>query len=68
MLREGELNEKDIELQILDNSSSSMPTIDIPGMPGAQMGMINLGDLLGKGMGGNYKTKKMKVKDSYNFV
>ncbi len=68
MLRAGELNDKDIELQILDSSSSSMPTIDIPGMPGAQMGMINLGDLLGKGMGGNYKTKKMKVIDSYDIL
>ena len=39
------------------------PTMDIPGMPGSQMGMINLGDVFGKGFGGQ-KNKKMTVKDS----
>ena len=47
LLREGSLDDKEIEIEVLDNSSNSMPTFDIPGMPGAQMGMISLGDLLG---------------------
>ena len=45
-----------------------MPTFDIPGMPGAQMGMINIGDMLGDVMGGKKKTKKMKVRDSYDIL
>ena len=44
MLRENQLNDKEIEISVIDNSNASMPTIDIPGMPGAQMGMISLGD------------------------
>ena len=42
-----------------------MPTIDIPGMPGAQMGMINLNDMLGKAFGPRTTTKRMSVADSY---
>ena len=50
-----------------DNSNSGMPTFDIPGMPGGQMGMINLNDILGKAMGGGRtKTRKMKVIESYD--
>ena len=43
----------------------SMPTIDIPGMPGSQVGMINLNEMLGKAFGGQQKTKKMTVEESY---
>ncbi len=64
MLRTGQLNDKEIEISLLDNSNASMPTIDIPGMPGAQMGMISLGDLLGKPFGEKYKTRKMKVSEA----
>lgn len=67
MLREGELDEKEIEIDIIDNPSSSMPTFDIPGMPGAQMGMISLGDILG-GKSVNYKRRKMTVKESYDVL
>ena len=62
-LHDGELNDKDIELQVAD--TGGMPSFDIPGMPGAQMGMINLNDMLGKALGGRQKTRKMKVIDAY---
>jgi len=50
-LRSGELNDKEVEISIASNSSTNLPTMDIPGMPGSQMGMINLGDIFGKGFG-----------------
>jgi ATP-dependent HslUV protease ATP-binding subunit HslU len=59
MLREGDLNQREIEIDVQENSSG-LPMFDIPGMPGGQMGMINLSDILGKGFGGT-KTKKRKV-------
>lgn len=68
LLRENKLNDKEIEISILDNSNTSMPTIDIPGMPGAQMGMISLGDLIGKPFGNRYKTKKLTVGDAYQIL
>lgn len=69
MLRNGDLDEKEVELEVNDTSSSGMPTFDIPGMPGAQMGMINLNDMLGKALGSKpKKTKKMKVKDTYDIL
>jgi len=64
-LREGELDDREIELQVQDSSGLGMPTLDIPGMPGAQMGMINLNDMLGKAFGGRMKTRKMTVSESY---
>ena len=48
-LRNGELNDKEVEISISSNSSINLPTMDVPGMPGSQMGMINLGDVFGKG-------------------
>ena len=63
-LRTGELDAKNIEIDITDNSSG-LPTFDIPGMPGSQMGMINLNDMLGKAMGGRTKRRKMTVAESY---
>lgn len=68
LLRENQLNDREIEIKVLDNSNASMPTIDIPGMPGASMGMISLGDLLGKPFGDKYKMKKMKVGDAYKVL
>ena len=64
MLREGQLDDKEIEIEVND-SGSGLPTIDIPGMPGSQMGMINLNDMLGKAMGGRTKKRRMSVKQSY---
>jgi ATP-dependent HslUV protease ATP-binding subunit HslU len=63
-LREGELDDKEIEIEIAD-ISSGMPGFEIPGMPGANIGMINLSDMLGKAMGGRTKPRKTSVKESY---
>ena len=68
MLRSGELDEKEIELNVKDNASTSMPTIDIPGMPGASMGMINLNEMLGGALGGRTKARRMNVADSYDVL
>lgn len=68
MLRENQLNDREIEISVIDNSNTSMPTVDIPGMPGASMGMISLGDILGKPFGDKYKTRKMKVGESYQIL
>ena len=50
-LRTGELNEKEVEIPVSASPSMGLPTMDIPGMPGSQMGMINLGDVFGKNFG-----------------
>jgi ATP-dependent HslUV protease ATP-binding subunit HslU len=63
MLKAKELEDREVELELPDDSGMSMPTIDVPGMPGAQMGMLNLGDIFGKAMG-RTKLKKMKVEDA----
>ncbi|OLY46560.1 ATP-dependent HslUV protease ATP-binding subunit HslU [Bartonella apis] len=63
-LREGELDDNEIEIEVSDNSPNSAPTFDIPGMPGAQMGIMNLSDIFGK-MGGRTKTRKTTVKNAF---
>jgi len=68
MLREGSLNDKEIEIQVADNAIPGMPTFDIPGMPGASMGMVNLGDIFGKAFGGRTKTRRMTVAESYEVL
>jgi ATP-dependent HslUV protease ATP-binding subunit HslU len=68
MLREGQLDDKEIELQVKDAAALSMPTLDIPGMPGAQMGMMNLNDIFGNAFGGRTKTRKMNVSDSHEVL
>lgn len=68
MLRNGELGDKEIEVEISDSSGGGMPTMDIPGMPGAQMGMINLNDMLGKAFGQPTKKKKLTVDQSYHIL
>jgi ATP-dependent HslUV protease ATP-binding subunit HslU len=64
-LRQGELDKKEVELEMKD--AGGMPMFEIPGMPGAQMGAINLGDIFGK-MGGKTKTRKVTVQDSHNIL
>jgi ATP-dependent HslUV protease ATP-binding subunit HslU len=64
-LRNGELDEKEIELEIQDTGSMGLPTLDIPGAPGAQMGMINLNEMLGKAFSNRTKPRKMTVAESY---
>jgi ATP-dependent HslUV protease ATP-binding subunit HslU len=64
-LREGELDEREIELDLADNSANTLPTFDIPGMPGSQVGMLNLGDILGKALGGGRtRPRKLTVKEA----
>ena len=59
-LRAGELNDKEVELTLAD-SGGGLPMFDIPGQPGAQMGMLNLGEMMGKAFGGRTKTHKTTV-------
>lgn len=68
MLREGQLDDKEIELELVDTSGASLPTLDVPGMPGAQMGMINLGDMFGKAFGGRTKSRKFNVSESHTVL
>ncbi|MEZ5836734.1 MAG: ATP-dependent protease ATPase subunit HslU [Geminicoccaceae bacterium] len=68
MLRDGQLADKVIELDVVESQGSGMPTFDIPGMPGAQLGMVNLGDMLGKALGQRTTRKKMKVSESYDVL
>ncbi len=68
MLREGSLNDREIEVQVQESVTASMPTMDIPGMPGAQMGMVNLGDVLGGMFGARAKARKMSVSQSYEVL
>jgi ATP-dependent HslUV protease ATP-binding subunit HslU len=64
-LRAGELDDKEIEIET--QSSSGMPLFEIPGMPGAQMGAISIGDIFGK-MGGRPKTRRLTVEDSHELL
>jgi len=68
MLRDGDLADKEIELDIADNGSSNMPSFDIPGMPGASVGMLNLGDIMGKAMGGRTVKKTLTVEQAYDVL
>ena len=65
MLRQGELDDKEIELKLKDSGGGALPTFEIPGMPGASMGMINLNEVLGSALGGRTRTRRMTVADSY---
>jgi ATP-dependent HslUV protease ATP-binding subunit HslU len=66
-LRAGELGDKEVELQVSD-TSSPLGQIEIPGMPGTSMGMINLNDLMGKAFGGRTKTRRMKVDETHDVL
>ncbi|WP_339855606.1 ATP-dependent protease ATPase subunit HslU [uncultured Nisaea sp.] len=68
MLREGKLDEKEIEIETADAGGGGMPTFEIPGMPGAQMGMLNLNDMFGKAFGGRTKKRRMAVAESYKVL
>ena len=68
MLREGDLAEKEIEIQVQESGAGSMPTIDIPGMPGSQVGMININEMLGKAFGQRTKPRRMSVSESYEVL
>jgi len=67
-LRSGDLDNNEIEIEV-QNTSSGMQSFEIPGMPGGNVGMVNLGDILGKSMGDKKgKKKKMKVKESHEIL
>ena len=63
-LRSNELNDKEIEISLAD-TTGGLPMFEIPGQPGASMGMMNLNDMLGKALGGRTKTRRMTVEESY---
>jgi ATP-dependent HslUV protease ATP-binding subunit HslU len=63
-LRAGELDEKEVELQLSD-TGPTLPTFDIPGQPGASMGVLNLGDMFGKAFAGRTKTHKTTVSGAW---
>ena len=65
-LRDGDLDDNEIEIAVSD--SNQMPSFEIPGMPGANVGMINISDMLGKSMGQKAKKKKMSVKESHEIL
>jgi ATP-dependent HslUV protease ATP-binding subunit HslU len=67
-LRQGEIDDKEVEIQVQDMGAAGMPTFEIPGMPGAQMGMINLNEIMGKMMGGRTKPRRMSVAESYEVL
>jgi ATP-dependent HslUV protease ATP-binding subunit HslU len=66
-LRAGELNDKEIEIEV-QAGQSGMPMFEIPGMPGAQMGAISIGDIFGKLGGGRTKTRRVTVGESYDIL
>ena len=67
-LRNGDLDNNEIEIEVQDKSSG-LQSFEIPGMPGGNVGMVNLGDILGKSMGGKKgKKKKMSVKESHGIL
>jgi ATP-dependent HslUV protease ATP-binding subunit HslU len=65
-LAAGELNDKEIEIEV--QASGGMPLFEIPGMPGAQMGAINIGDIFGKMGGGRTKTRRVSVEESHDLL
>jgi ATP-dependent HslUV protease ATP-binding subunit HslU len=68
-LRDGELDDKEIEIEIADSGTGGMPGFEIPGMPGANIGVLNINDMLSKAMGGKRtKTRKTTVKESYELL
>jgi ATP-dependent HslUV protease ATP-binding subunit HslU len=68
MLRDGSLDDKEIEIEVSETSGAGLPTFDIPGMPGAQMGVLNLGDIFGKAFGGRTAKRKMVVSQSHEVL
>jgi ATP-dependent HslUV protease ATP-binding subunit HslU len=66
-LRANELDDKEIEIEV-QATNPSMPLFEIPGMPGAQMGAISIGDIFGKAFGGRTKTRRVGVRDSYDIL
>jgi ATP-dependent HslUV protease ATP-binding subunit HslU len=68
MLRDGELDDKEIEVEVSDSGAGSLPTFDLPGMPGASVGMVNLNDMFGKAFGGQTKKRRLNVGESHTVL
>jgi ATP-dependent HslUV protease ATP-binding subunit HslU len=68
MLREGALDDREIEISVQESAAPQMPTFEIPGMPGAQMGMLNIGDIFGKAFGQRAAPRKISVLDSHRVL
>jgi ATP-dependent HslUV protease ATP-binding subunit HslU len=68
MLREGTLDDREIEVTVQESAAPQMPTFEIPGMPGAQMGMLNLGDIFGKAFGQRPSSRKFTVSESHRVL
>jgi ATP-dependent HslUV protease ATP-binding subunit HslU len=67
-LREGVLDDREIEIAVQESAIANLPTFEIPGLPGAQMGMLNLGDIFGKAFGTRTKPKRMTVAESHRVL
>ena len=65
-LLEGSLDDKEIEIEV--SAGPQMPNFDIPGMPGASVGVMNINEMFGKAFGGAKKTKRVAVRDSYKIL
>ena len=67
-LREGELDSQEVEIELRPKGGMPLKSMEIPGMPGGMMGMINIGEILGKGFGPKKEKRKLSVKDSYSYL
>ena len=65
-LRSGELDDKEIEIQV--RAAPQMPSFEMPGMPGASVGVMNISDILGKALGGQTKPRRVTVKESHDIL
>ena len=68
MLRNGELDSQEIEIEVSSKNPSPFKSMEIPGMPGGSMGMINLGEIFGKGFGQKKEKRKLSVKESHEIL
>ena len=67
-LRDGHLNDREIEVEVADTPNNALPSFEVPGMPGASMSMLNMNDIFGKAFGQQTKKKKMRVDESYEIL
>lgn len=66
-LRDGSLDDKEIDIQVRDGGGG-LPSFEVPGAPGASVGVMNINEMLGKAFGGRTKTRKVTVRDSYEIL
>jgi ATP-dependent HslUV protease ATP-binding subunit HslU len=64
-LRDGDLADKEIEVELAGSGNAGMPMFEIPGMPGGQIGAVSLGDIMGKAFGQKAKPRRILVRDAY---